>query len=87
MRRIRSPRGFLESVSDSVNSTSVLFLVVQKGEGFSANLPSRGRARALSPSELGYWAEISPVLFIGFSFSFYSRVKTIIENSRKMIKL
>ena len=28
MRRIRSPRGFLESVSDSVNSTSVLFLVV-----------------------------------------------------------
>jgi hypothetical protein len=44
LRRIRSPRGFLECVSDSVNSTSVLFLVVQKGEGSSANPPSRACA-------------------------------------------
>jgi hypothetical protein len=46
-----------------------------------------GARKRFSPSELGYWAEISPVLFICFSFSFISRAKTIIENSRKMLKL
>jgi hypothetical protein len=87
LRRIRSPRGFLECVSDSLNSASVLLLVVQKGKGFSVKPPARARARAPFPSELGRWAEISPVLFIGFSFSFYSRAKTIIENGRKILKL
>jgi hypothetical protein len=83
LRRIRSPRGSLECVSDSLNSASVLLLVVQKGKGFSVNPP----ARAPFPSGLGRWAEISPVLFTGFSFSFYSRAKTIIENDRKILKL
>jgi hypothetical protein len=70
-----------------VNSATDLLRVVLKREVLSAKLPGRGRTRALSPSELGYWAEISPVLFINFSFSFISRAKTIIENSRKMKKL
>jgi hypothetical protein len=87
LRRIRSPRGFLECVSDSLNSASVLLLVVQKGKGFSIKPPARARARAPFPSGMGRWAEISPVLFTSFSFSFYSRAKTIIENGRKILKL
>jgi hypothetical protein len=52
-----------------------------------ASVQVRQRARALSPSVLGHWAESSPVLFINLSFSFIPRAKTIIENGRKMIKL
>jgi hypothetical protein len=73
LRRIRSPRGFLECVSDSVNSASVLFLVVQKGKGFSVKPP----ARAPFPSELGRWAEISPVLFTSFPFLFIPELKQL----------
>jgi hypothetical protein len=70
-----------------VNSVTDLFRVVLKRKALSAKPPGRGRAQALSFSELGYWAESSPVLFIRFSFSFYSRAKIILESGRKMIKL
>jgi hypothetical protein len=63
------------------------FPVTQNSMDLSARSPARARARALSSSELGHWAEISPVLFISFPFSFISRAKTILENDRKMIKL
>jgi hypothetical protein len=70
LRRIRSPRGFLECVSDSLNSASVLLLVVQKGKGFSVKPPARARAWAPFPSGLGRGAKTSPTLFNPFPFSF-----------------
>jgi hypothetical protein len=70
LRRLRSTRGFLGCVSDSVNSASVLLRVVQKCKGLSAKSPARSRARAPFPSGLGRWAKTSPTLFNPFPFSF-----------------
>jgi hypothetical protein len=74
----------MRTVSDCVKQWKTGSQLVKTPRTFAQNSQ---RARALSPSELGHWAEISPVLFISFSFSFYSRAKTILENGRKMIKL
>jgi hypothetical protein len=87
LRRIRSPRGFLECVSDSLNSASVLLLVVQKGKGFSVKPPARARARAPFPSGLGRWAETSPSLLHPFSFSFSVELWKFVKNCRKILKL
>ena len=43
LRRLRSTRGFLEYVSDSVNSASDLLRVVLKRKGLSAKSPARAR--------------------------------------------
>jgi hypothetical protein len=80
LRRLRSTRGFLECVSDSVNSTSVLFLVVHKGEGFSANPPSRARAGALLPGSGPAGLDSAQYCWV-FSFFFFNRT---LEICRKM---
>jgi hypothetical protein len=49
LQRLRSTRGFLECVSDSVNSASDLLRVVRKRKGLSAKSPVRPRAGALLP--------------------------------------
>jgi hypothetical protein len=77
LRRLRSTRGFLECVSDSLNSASVLPRVVQKRKGLPTKSPARPRVRAPLPSELGRWAETSPVLFTSFLFLFTLELKQL----------
>ena len=84
LRIDRRGRTFMQTVSDCVKQWKTGSQFVKAPRTFAQD---RQRARALSPSVLGYWAESSPVLFINLSFSFIPRAKTIIENGRKMIKL
>ena len=74
----------MQTVSDCVNQWKTESQFVKAPRTFAQD---RQRARALSPSVLGFWAESSPVLFINLSFSFISRTKTILENGRKILKM
>jgi hypothetical protein len=81
------PQGFLCNLwMTYYNSAMNLVQDIQNRGGLHAKSP-RARAGAHFCCSWADWAEISPVLFSGFSFSFYSRAKTIIENGRKILKL
>jgi hypothetical protein len=55
--------------------------------GHSANPPARARARARFACSWAYRAELSPLLFMFYSFSFYGQLGKSVENSRKTVKL
>jgi hypothetical protein len=68
------------------NSVATPFQVIQIAKVFYTKLTTQARARACSPFWRPTWAELSPTLFISFSFSFSARIREFIENCRKMLK-
>jgi hypothetical protein len=78
--------GLLCKLSATVLNSERARSLLDKNARVSVQVCQRARGRASAGSG-PTWAGFGPVLFICFSFSFISRAKTIIENSRKMIKL
>jgi hypothetical protein len=69
-----------------VNSARGSLLLVQKVEVFCVKLPTRARAArfAWAWAVLGWF---QPITIHSFSFSFSARLREIVDNSRKTIKI
>jgi hypothetical protein len=68
------------------NSAKATLRAFQMARVLCANLATQARAWARLPVQGPTWAGFSPLLFI-FSLFFFSRLREIIENSRKMLKI
>jgi hypothetical protein len=89
LRIDRRGRTFMQTVSDCVKQWKTGSQFVKTPWTFVQNR-QRTRARARGRASAGSgptWTGFGPILFTSFLFLFPSRVKTIIENSRKMLKL
>jgi hypothetical protein len=71
LRRNRTTGVLVQTSMRQTNSTLGYLLLIQKVEVFCVKLPTRARARRVSPGRGLYWAGFGPVLFIPFFFFFY----------------